>query len=360
MFTHPLALEVFIVSLVTALLLSVKDRWKMAGLVVVVAAVMLLWSGYWFSWNVTGVLPSGFTKIDGVAIAAHDAIIAPDSTGASESTTATNNFPVLPSLTGIEDTQTIGESGGVSLLTRRFGSEIILGLIAAAGVVMLMRKRKYLYFSILFVVFNAIWVTGWCLGATTYSAFMTRLLYWVPMLSIILASPLLLQLLESRRKLAVIGVFAVISLMSTYSIFNIYPSPITGVENPQITHQEMRGMELLIRTGDPDIYIEHLNSQRISRYAGVLYGYDWVHHHRSNYWLAKYEPVGKLFSYNDYSSLSDKYDDDIYLVITKLDRELPRWNIDRLYLIENDNAATLIFRDSDEFEVWFVEGHGDD
>ncbi|KKN72329.1 hypothetical protein LCGC14_0411560 [marine sediment metagenome] len=360
LFTHPLALEALVIALGVACVVLVKNRWKLAGLTAVTLVLLVWWAGYWYHLDTARILPWNDTE-------ATTALVDPtelDSTEPSSILSVENTTSILPSLTGVEATQTIGTSSGVSLILRRYGGEILLGGLAAVSLVLLLLRKgyrnKYVFLSGLFVAFNVVWFAGWYLSLGVYESFLIRLMYWVPVVSILLAAPLFLRMLDSQRlrRLSIAGTFAILIAISGYAVFNLYASPITGTQNLQTTHQEIKGMTWLIENGDPDTYIVHLNSQRVSRYVAVLHGYEWVHQHRSTYWLVQYEPkLMGLFNYNDHSSVGDKYADDIYLVVTKLDRLLPRWEEDKLYLLETDEAATLIYKDSDEFEVWYVEGH---
>lgn len=358
-YTHALAVEALVVVAATSVLMR-HNRQKMAIVAVAVLVCASWWGVQWYGFNpVADEDQAIHVSLNG---AAHD-----EAPTASDSVTSPATLPATASsavsLSGMKATQTVGDDSGLSILLRRFGCEIALGFLAMLSLLFVVRRTGYgMYLGGVFLAINLLWVLGWCIQVEYYDAFLTRLLYWVPPLSVLLVAPLLGKLLDSdkHRILSVIAVTALLSAFAVWGIFRIYPSPITGVCNTQITEQEVRGINWLVDNGDPDIYIDHLNRQRISRFMALRYGALWLYGNRSNYWLAKYEPaIIGYFSYNDHQSIGEWYDEDVYLVVTKQDRLLPRWDSDRLYLLENDPAATLIYSESDEIGIWYVRGNKD-
>ena len=81
---------------------------------------------------------------------------------------------------------------------------------------------------------------------------------------------------------------------------------------------------------------------------------EWCREHQKQYWLHEYN-YPKDFSYNDKASIGLEYPKDVYLVVLKADKTMPRWEEDKLYRLPSDEATTLVYQDGDEIEVWFVE-----
>jgi hypothetical protein len=145
--------------------------------------------------------------------------------------------------------------------------------------------------------------------------------------------------------------------MALFGMFNRYLSEFVGAENTQVTQQQIQGIKFLVEIGNPETYLVHLNGLRTSRYVASLYGAEWARIKRKYYWIQKMEGWNN-FNYNKYKTLGDAYDEDIYLVVTKQDKTLPRWEKDKLSKINNDPTATLLYKDGEEFEAWFVNGDG--
>ncbi len=333
---HPQAIEMLMLSMGVSCF-GGRNWVKMVVVTVLATAATVWWVGYWFNLDVLGLVMNGTMNGTGSGVV-------PDGL----------QYVGLPfqgiTLEGVEATRTIGGSDGMALLIQRFGVEIVLGAFA----VLCLPTKRVNVIATLFVVVNVLWVGGWILNGATYGGFLVRLMYWAPMLSILVATPYIHSLLPRWRGIIMT---AILIVMAVYPIFRVYQSPMTGLDSRQISHQEVKGATWIIENGDPDIYIDHLNSQRISRYMAAIYGANKAHWNRSQYWLAKYEPAVRGFlSYQDFESIGEAYDDDVYLVVTKHDRLLPRWDADQLHRIETDQAAKLMYADGDEYQVWYIEG----
>lgn len=366
---HPLAFEVVLITLITACFVFSSNRWKLVALTVVVLPVSIWWYGHWY-------------RVDVIPVLFHDVtnsvVTLANTTQSQEMPSTVQESPsslipaeesnslslLLPSISGIKATQTTADFSTWSLLLRRYGGEMLLGclamvtmgLIVKKGMRAIFRDSMVLYFCCLFMVLNLLWVAGWYLQMPVYNASLIRLMYWVTTVSVILTTPLVVMLVGLKKlgKLSLaISVF-VLSAIACFSVFNRYPSPIIGVENLQVTYQEMKGMVWLAENVDPSNYVIHLNSQRMSRYMAAIYGATWARENQAYIWLSKYEECKSMFSYNDHLSISEEYPVGFYLVVTKLDRALPRWESDKLYMIESDPAAALIYEDGNEFQVFRV------
>lgn len=366
---HPLALEVAFIALIVACFVFAGNRWKLTALTILLLPMAIWWYGYWWNTDVPFVLIKDVTAsiVPSNTLPATDVMLPTPSKVLPQVIGETNGWTsVLPSMVGIQATETIGESNGLSLILRRYGSEILLGCLAILSLIIIAKKyiRRtdrnvwYVNFGSLFLILNLMWLVGWYLQLDVYNSALSRMINWVPTVSIVLVTPLLVKLLGSRkmRMLSLMAVAIVLVIISGYAIFNLYPSPITGVENKQVTHQEVKGIAWLIEKGEPSTPIVHLNSQRVSRYVAALYGVEWCRNNQIYYWLHELN-YKKGFSYNNHLSIAEEYSEDVYLVVTKLDRMLPRWTKEKLYYLESDIAATLIYKDGDEFQVWYVESY---
>ena len=267
-----------------------------------------------------------------------------------------------PSMEGIRATQSTDYSG-MSLIIRRYGSEILAGCLAVVSLVLILRKslkrvsqnRWYLYICGLFVLLNIMWVMGWYLQMGIYDLALSRMLNWVPIVSIVLITPLIFKLLgcQNLRRVAFVSVILLLLSLQIIAVFNIYRSPISGNANSQITQQQMDGINWILECGNPKVPIVFLNSQRISRRIAAIKGVEWVRNHQKDYWLHEYR-LQTLPSYSNNSSMGLGYPEDVYVIVTKFDRSLSRWQRDKLFLIETDPAATKIYNDDDEIEIYYV------
>ena len=355
---YPVALEATVICFGVGFIILRGNRWEIPVLIIV-AAVTVWWYEVWYNMQLAGDFIADILRNTSPSERSAMIMGTPDGYPApvvfnpeQQVVDITEQATLLPTMTGIEDTQTMGSYNGVALILLRFGSAVVLGIIATWNVLTakLSWKTPRTLFISLFVIFNLMWLTGWYLQLNSFSAALTRIMYWVPTLSILLVVPLVHRM---HKSILIAGLMILAISSSTV----VYASPITGVSSAQITQQEMTGMRCLLKNSNKETYIVFLNHQRVSRYVAAIYGVERVRQEQRYYWLTQYEPSRGLFSYNDFSSLGDKYLSDVYLVITKSDRVLPRWEEDRLYLVESDPAARLIYRYGDEFEVWYVKGN---
>ena len=114
----------------------------------------------------------------------------------------------------------------------------------------------------------------------------------------------------------------------------------------------------MIANGDNETNILYLNTYSPDRFISALYGVEWCWDNRGVVWFHGYQAL-RDFSYNNSSSMGYYYPIDTYLVVTKMDKVIARWEKDRLYLLESDPAATLVYKDGEEIEIWFIESGGE-
>lgn len=333
LFLHPLALEVAFIALFLSLFIVGsyrKNVFILIGSLVIVVTV----------WQV-------FTRGDIISEVVNDLW-------------ASLGRIKFPSLNGVQLAQTNGEYSSIMLLLRKYGGELLLGSLAFVSLIVMAVKyrsltRYKLYFIIIFVAVNLMWIAGWLLHLPRYNFALIRIMYWAVPTSIIVVSLILKHL--PKNILTMLLLIIIILPMALFGIFNRYLSEFVGAENTQVTQQQIQGIKFLVEIGNPETYIVHLNGQRTSRYVASLYGAEWTRKNRGYYWVQKMEGWNN-FNYNKYKTLGDAYDEDIYLVVTKQDKTLPRWENDKLYKINNDPTATLLYKDGEEFEAWFVNGDG--
>lgn len=335
---YPLAVEIAVVAFILACFVLVKRRkvilLVLLGLLVGITAWVAINRSYLFS-EIFNDIVSSFSSAK-----------------------------ILPSLSGIELTQVNSTLSAVALLLRRFGSEIVLGGIAVISLFWMARSyirnrnKYYLYFGLLFIIINLMWVAGWYMRMPNYNFTLIRMMYWAVPSSILLVAWFVARLLKRYNKaLTLILVLIVLLPISLFGIVNKHGSSFLGVANTQETYQHVKGIQWLVENGNPSIYIVHLNGQRTSRYVAEIYGGKWLSDNREYYRQEDMEYVAYAkFSYNEYETMGEAYDRDIYLVVTKKDRTLLSWERDKLYKIETDPTATLIYQDGDEFQAYYVRG----
>lgn len=379
-FLHPLALEATCIALAVACLIPAPNRWKMVALAVVLIPVSLFWLNFWFHIYGHDVLQmdllEGFFKtvvgsvsktpvVPPVVLAPPTETIVPSLPFAVPPAllAGERTLPFLPPMEGIEATRLVGNISGVGLLFSRYGCEILLGCLAIVSFFVMVkgyvkrtcRNERNLYFGGLLAVFGLMVLTGWYLSLNSFELALSRMLFWMPPLSIILATPLLVRWIASKkwRRLPMVLAVAVMLVVANSGLFHMYNSAIVGIPNLQVTQQEIDGIDWLMEKGISHVNIVHLNMQRVSRFVAEKYGVEWTRLHQTDYW--SYESrLPKVFSYNDKPSIGWGYPQDIYLIVIKMDKLLPRWDADKLYLIESDTSATLVYEDGDEFVVYYV------
>jgi len=354
---HPLALEVATIALVIACVVIPQNRFKF--IIFTVVALLMVFVLYFYLYE----------AVDSLATVEETA---PISNIASESAP-----PFIEEVVNgggssfaeiIESSQTIGSYSALSLVVRKYGSEMLIGILAIISLLMMIKKRGnryFMYFGVMFIILNAMWIVGWFSQAwqeqlPIYNPYysiicaviLVRMLFWIPFVSIIVVVPLLVKLV--RLRIMPIVLVIVIAVISVSTLFNVYPSPITGTANSQITHQHVNGIKWLLESGDSENKILHLNTYRPGRFVFALYGVQWCWDNRIAYWFHGYEPL-REFSYTDSSTIGYEYPCDIYLIVTKMDKTLLRWETDHLYLLESDPAVTLVYRNGDELDIWLVK-----
>lgn len=360
---HPLALEVACIALVIICFLPTENRWKLIGLTVVLLPLVVWWYAYWYHIDsITILLGQAMRSISVAEVGNRTAMGINNVMPIVPITPEASSFSLLPSMSGIEATQDVGNFSGLSVILRRYGAAMLLGGLAVVSLVLskcikgFRQNDLLMYFGGMFVVLNIMWIAGWYLEVKMYELVLSRMLHWIPPLSIILTVPLLAYLidLQKRRRLIVTAVSAILVVLSVGALFQLYPSPISGVSSPLATNQQTKGISWLVENGEEDVPIIYLHVRETSRIVAAIYGAERCVLNPKAYWVSEDLFNREGFSYNNKPSIGYGYPEDFYAVVIKLIKLLPTWEKDKLYLLKTDPAATLVYKDGDEIEIYYV------
>lgn len=357
---HPLTLEVACIGLVVICICTSANRWKFAILAVVLLPLAVWWYGYWY--HVDSFLTLLVQIVQGVSLKPAGNVTVGIGGVASPVSATTSAISLLPPMSGIEATQDVGNFSGLSVILRRYGAAMFLGgmAIISLGISRWLkefRENDWLRFiAVLFAVMNVMWVAGWYLSVRTYELVLSRMVHWIPPLSIILVTPLLVHFIVSQkwRRLSVAVVSSILVVLSIGALFQLYPSPISGVSSPLAPRQQTEGMAWLLENGEGDVPIIFLHVRESSRIVSAIYGVEECVSKANIYWVAEDIFNKSRFSYNDGWSVGYSYPNDFYLVVIKLVKLLPEWNQNKYYLLATDPAAELVYKDGDEIEIYYV------
>lgn len=347
-FLHPITVEIAIISLVVACIAQKHNRIKLSIFTAILSVGVVVSYAIFFDITIMGLVMKDLAS--SISISSW-----------------------IPPLSGVTKVSlcVVGDYGFLSLILRRYGCEMLLGFLAFVSLAIMMRWHRrgtyrniwYVYFGSLFFVFNIMWVSEWYLQLDSYGFLLSRTRFLIPALSIILVTPMIIRLIKSQRfrQLSVIVVTVVLVLVSIGAIFNLYSSPLIGIANIHIPHQQIKGMTWLLEAGTLDMPIVHLNHQRGSRFVAAIKGatFAMTTYHNSRADEIDEGRLLKGFSYNENESIGSLHPQNFYLIVTKMDKVLPTWENEKLYLIPSDPATTLIYKDGDEYEIWFVKSKGE-
>jgi len=197
-------------------------------------------------------------------------------------------------LSPIQDTRFLLEKGGVQglgaigLLFKLYGGEIIYGLLAVVAAFTVTRNLMYHYkqvtevnwLVILFIAFSLLFLIYWAGMAYRIGDIFARSIYYIPIVSIVLASLSLytVSFRHGYKQLVIPLVICLILVSAVLSIFNNYPSPHVHQPNGQCTHMEIAGANWTLNYNDPSSgKVTHIG-QGLRRYAIAIHGQVWYHH----------------------------------------------------------------------------------
>jgi hypothetical protein len=152
--------------------------------------------------------------------------------------------------------------------------------------------------------------------------------------------------------------------VSMNGMLKLYPSPYIVSSSYQTTQTEVEGMNWLFHSRNLDIKISGI-SIAPGRFADLLLTPEEKRAQRfPGYWaLAEEMKVPFHFGYNNHSSLSASYNENVYLGLTQRDKSifvdvLPeiaelRWYLNDFEKLEYDRGVDKLYT-SGGFDVWYV------
>ncbi|MBE3089004.1 MAG: hypothetical protein IMZ41_01860 [Actinobacteria bacterium] len=200
-----------------------------------------------------------------------------------------------------------------------------------------------------------------------------RFMLWATMFSIILITFSFYSLLSDSKQhnlLTIpfkkigrtITVIIIIVSLTSLSILTVYPSPITGNTNLQVTKTDWMGTEWIFENSNKKTIIDQLGISQ-SRFLTAIYG-------EKEYKLIIIKRLGYTnppdhFSYNNKTSLGEYYNESRYMIINHLARirypesypdykELWRFTPHDFDQLQNDNTVIRLY-DNGGFESYLVK-----
>jgi len=265
--------------------------------------------------------------------------------------------------------------GIIEILFRYYGGEIIYSVLAAVAVVTLARKlishgwqvSNMVVLSFLFVTFCFVYLIRWLGLAIGHGQEYSRIIFYIPVISIILASPILYQLLHKFRyqKLVSTAIACLILVSAVFSVFNRYPSPYLREPNLQTTHMEIEGTVWLVNHRDLSTKPTYTGTS-LYRFSVAEYGIYWFHSSPAPLDPTFPKPPVRIphhFGYPHHETIGESVTENVYLVLAKLDWVLyeevwkppipTRWGREDFARLENDPTLDRLYANG-EFDVWFV------
>jgi len=286
-------------------------------------------------------------------------------------------------LSPIQDTRFLLEKGGVQglgaigLLFKLYGGEIIYGSLAVVAAVIVARNLIHHYkqvtevnwLVILFIAFSLLFLIYWAGMAYGIGDIFARSIYYIPIVSIVLASLSLytVSFRHGYKQLVIPLVICLILVSAVLSIFNKYPSPHVHQPNGQCTHMEIAGANWTLNYNDQSSgKVTHIG-QGLRRYAIAIHGQVWYYHSPVPIDPTYPNPpvlIPDHFGYQQYKTIGESVSESVYFVLTKLDRVLyeeiwkppipTRWSREDFDELEHDPTADKLYSNG-EFDVWYIQ-----
>lgn len=326
-FLHPLSGVFIIVTVAVSLLIHYKGEAKMAtlGVAFVVGVPAIVW------FFVSGVDYVPMCVEGGKLIFFN---ITSFSTPSTLSTPSNVAAPLT--LLGTADSST----SLVLLALKRYGGELVLGALTVLSVVVVIKRyfkkqgvgHERIYVIFLFGVVFIMWFVGWYFGSGSVGCLeiLGRMMYWLPMLAIVVAVPVLSRVASKQSVLSISLLFVLIVGIGIPTMMNKYPSPYTELPNGQITYKQMHAMEWLLENRELEQEIVLLGNTPMYRYRSAIYG-------RDGFW--KSQQSGNVGTDNS----------SYYFVIFKKDRV----EADKISI--PSSLPVLVYKDGDEVEIWHIK-----
>ena len=285
-------------------------------------------------------------------------------------------------LSPIQDTRLLLEKGGVQgfgaigLLFKLYGGEIIYGLLAVVAAFTVARNLIYHdkqvtevnWLVILFITFSLLFLIYWAGMAYGVGDIFARSIYYIPIVSIMLASFNLhgVSLRHGYKQLVIPLVICLILFSAVFSIFNKYQSPYVHQPNGQCTHMEIAGANWTLNYRDP-LSAKVTNIGRgLRRYAIAINGQVWYHNSPVPIDPTYPNPPVLIldhFGYQQYKTIGESVDESAYLLLTQMDRVLyeeiwkppipTRWSREDFDKLEQDPTVDKLYSNG-EFDVWYI------
>lgn len=275
----------------------------------------------------------------------------------------------------------------IKLFIYRFGNLVIYGGISVIAVAIIFKaywSRKawlepvHFAYGILFIA--ALGISLFSLFGVTGESEPGRIVRFIMFLAPILACFLIYRFICAvgtrrfnfakltlpRRNIYIISVVLVIIISSTFSVFSLFGSPLTGDFNAEVSRFELTGSEWFITHQNEAMRIA-TDRVQIGRFRDFLIGTEG----QDSYSLDWYPPeVPSHFGYNEQDSISGILDcGDTYLLTCNLGRiyylyapasvrdKYPQYTEEDYSRLRSDTAVIQIYANG-EFEIWQVHVSG--
>jgi len=265
--------------------------------------------------------------------------------------------------------------GIIELFFRFYGGEIIYGIVAAIAVLIVARKMishgwqmsNMVVLSLLFVTFCFFYLILWLGLAIGQGQEYSRIISYIPVVSIVLATPILYQILHKFRykKLVTTLLACLILTSAVLSVFNKYLSPYLYNPNHQATYMDIHGAKWIFNYRDPATKSTYTGTS-LYRFAVAGRGIYQVHQGPTPFDPTFPNPptyIPDHFGYQSHETIGESVTESVYLVLTEYDRVLyeevwkspipTRWEREDFAMLENDPTADRLYANG-EFDVWFV------
>jgi hypothetical protein len=261
----------------------------------------------------------------------------------------------------------------VILGMKMYGEFLILVLLAAVGIVLLLRQfrsgdrdsGKYrLFFLGLLLLLACLFYAAYFLGIPGAEALAAdRILVYIEVVSITLMAFALWELSRwmNFRLLAWSGIFGVVVLASMLNIAGHYSSPYIVRPGEQVTQMDMTGMTWYLEKKDPTVYAFYiatpperfaqaiLGTHAADRRKDIEYDTQFMDHFGSDY----YSTLGEQYVENQYASIHT-YDKAVYQTVWW---RLDRFNDVDFARLEQDPTVNRIYSNGG-MDCLFITGSG--
>ncbi|HEY83011.1 MAG TPA: hypothetical protein G4O01_06990 [Dehalococcoidia bacterium] len=260
----------------------------------------------------------------------------------------------------------------VTLAFKMYGGEIISGVLAVVGVVLVIRwftsghreMRVAMLPSSLLIVFSSIYFAYYAgLGFGLEEAY-SRFTLYVPIVAIIPAAFALYEIIGKYgyAKLLTLLAACLIVISAALSIFNKYPSPYRYQPNSQVTRAEFAGTHWIVSSSAPAYKATYIATP-LFRYCSGVHGASFARDNSIDPGFPYRRPIliPDHFNYQNYRTLGESFAESGYMMLSEFDRLLYQYAWKRVGRFKQEDFARLeqdptIDRlyTNGEFDVWFV------